>query len=98
MNREPLTESQKAILTEKLQERLLKAAIPAMVDELKRLTGEEVTFTSVYGLGKKAGNINLVFRIGQSKQSRIPIKVTPEELPDLTFENLLSHSKELFLS
>ena len=98
MEQKKLTDKQKVILTEKLQERLLHAAIPAIADELEILTGKDVTFTSVFGLGKKVGNIHLVFHIGKSKQSKISINVSPEEIPTPTFEDFLSQLGELFLS
>ena len=98
MEQKKLTDKQKVILTEKLQERLLGVAVPAIADELELLTGKDVTFTSVFGLGKKVGNIHLVFHIGKSEQSKISINVSPEEIPTPTFEDFLSRLGGLFLS
>ena len=98
MEQKKLTDKQKAILTEKLQERLLGVAVPAIAGELELLTGKDVTFTSVFGLGKKIGNIHLVFHIGKLEQSKISINVNLEEIPTPAFEDFLSQLGELFLS
>ena len=100
MNKEPLTESQKAILTEKLQERLRMVVIPAMVDELKRLTGKEVTFRLVYRLGKtgEIGNaVGITFKDDGNRENALNFAFDIEAVSDPFFDLLLSRLRELFL-
>ena len=100
MNKEPLTESQKAILTEKLQERLLHAAIPAMVDELEQLTGEEVTYRLVYRFGKTGkveNGVGITFKVDGNRDNELNFVFGIEAVPDQFFDLLLSRLRELFL-
>lgn len=102
MEQKKLTDKQKVILTEKLQERLLHAAIPAMVDELKRLTGEQ----RIVAVSEDIGNYECLFPTvlfligkGNTSGSIFPLPLTFEikDVPVRTIAFFLNRLEQIFL-
>lgn len=93
-----LTETQKEVLRQKLQERLLNVAVSAMKRELEKVMGEKDIHHRLVFL-MKAKTVTITYRSGDHDlcNPAIDIDFRLSELPDSTCDVLLSRVAHLFL-
>ena len=102
MEQKKLTDKQKAILTEKLQERLLGVAVPAMVKELEKMTGEKIDFSTSVCLSNNETHFpTVLFFIGVDKSPQniftLPVTFALEDIPNRTIAFFSNHLEKIFL-